>query len=264
MRKPLPLVTAAFALVAAIGLAAASFSETDLAQAHQLRKSRHFPEARSRFATIAKNKETRLPIRQEAGYWMGYCSVMDQSFLRAIHDFRWFLEAFPGEDNPFLPDTLYVLARTYEVAGQPSPAAYYYKQCLRTKSAAKTPFPAKARAGLFRVNGMLDVESRKPQVASASSEGTPPRENEMIDPFSKKPLTPDQYQRLKLFIQRVAARMPLEKALQTLQPADRKLEVVSRLIALHRQQAVSRPTPGSKEKISTEKKTKGDLSGKMK
>jgi len=246
MKNPLLILLAVVALAwtALAPATGAPFTAADLGPIHRLRQQRQFAEARSRYATIARNAATPRPLRQEAGYWMGFCSVMDQSFPRAIHDFRWYLEAFPGEDNRFLPDALYVLARTYEVEGQPAAAAWYYRQCLRSPAAAKTAFPAKARAGLERVEGMLGVESYKPRLTLLPGERVASPTGDLVDPFSRKPLKPDQSQRVKTFIQRLSAQ-PLDRVLPLLQPEDRTLALVTRTIELHRQHQASQAAPGA-------------------
>ncbi|PIV82842.1 MAG: hypothetical protein COW52_11455 [Nitrospirae bacterium CG17_big_fil_post_rev_8_21_14_2_50_50_9] len=244
-RKHFIFFLLAILLNVGIASAAVSQSEADLGKAHQLRKSRKYSDARSCYATIVRSPSASLGIRQEAGYWMGFCDVMNQSFGAAIRDFRWFLAAFPGEGTRFLPDAIYVLARTYEVVGQPAAAAFYYQRCIHTISALSTTFPAKAQIGLARVRGMLDVESRKSRyspVVSSPASSTPPLAAGFIDPFSKKPLPRGQYQRVKSFMGRIAAGEPIEKAMKALQPADLQLELVNRLIATCRDKVKMKPS----------------------
>ncbi|NLI79951.1 MAG: hypothetical protein GX442_26330 [Candidatus Riflebacteria bacterium] len=232
-------------------------TEADLVRATALRTSRKYVEARSLYAAIAHNASAPAPLRQEAGYWMGFCNVVSGSFLGAIRDFRWFLDAFPGEKTRYLADTLYVLARTYEVVGQPGPAAYYYRQCLRSKAAQGTSFPAKAREGLARVTAMLDIEARQKRNDPLFGQDPASASAPLFDPYTRRPLTRDQYTRIRTFLDRVGANMPLDAALQELPPEDQQLELVKRLVAqLRAQKARQSAVPGRSKPVPPKPGTK--------
>lgn len=237
-----------FALAPAAGCLAGNPTDADLVRAAALRSSHKFVEARSLYAAIARNASAPTPLRQEAGYWMGFCNVMSGSFLGAVRDFRWFLDTFPGEKTRFLADTLYVLGRTYEVLGQPGPAAYYYRQCLRSKAAQGTSFPAKAREGLARVTAMLDIEARQKRSDPLFGQDTASASAAPFDPYTRRPLTRDQYSRIRTFLDRVGANMPLEAALKDLPPADQQLELIKRLVAQLRAQKARQTAAPAKGK----------------
>ncbi len=259
-------VLAGLVLAVLISLAAApeggagTSAEADLARATALRTARKYAQARSLYAAIARDTAAPAPLRQEAGYWMGFCSVMTGSFLGAVRDFRWFLDAFPGENTRFLPDSLYVLARTYEVLGQPGPAAYYYRQCLRSKAAQGTPFPAKAREGLARVTAMLDIEARQKRSDPLFGKDTASASAALFDPYTRRPLTREQYSRIRAFLDRVGANTPLDAALQELPPADQELELVKRLVAqLRAQKTRQEPAPGRSKPAPPNPETKKNV-----
>jgi hypothetical protein len=210
-------------------LAVPSFAAPDLLkQAHDARKAGRLGEARRQFATLAGNKKVPLEKRQEAGYWMAFCSVALKTPEQAVKDFLWFLSAFGKKNQAFVPDALHVLGRTYEFLGQPREAATMYQRCIEHPTAGKE-FVAKSRKGMERLQEMLAEEKkhgnvRRPRIA---------RESSKFDPYSRKPLSQEQFTRIKSFTERLTRREPLDSAMSVLMKEDHNLPMVLRLTEMY-------------------------------
>ena len=200
-----------------------------LKKAHEARKQGKFTEARKQFASVAGRRQTSPKDRQEAGYWLAFCSVALKAPEQAITDLHWFLDAFSTKGPAYIPDALYVLGRTYELVGKPREAAQQYQRCLEHPAAARTGFSAKARQGIERVGEMLEEDKKR---------GTPKRprvyrESERFDPYSRKPISAEQFDRVKQFSQRLSQRESPASAAVVLTQEDRLLPMVQRLFDMY-------------------------------
>ncbi|MFZ2956926.1 MAG: hypothetical protein WA705_08565 [Candidatus Ozemobacteraceae bacterium] len=121
-------------VVVIIALSASSawaFTYRELQMANYDRDNGNFYAARDRYSRIANDYFTDREIRREACYYIGFCSVRLNDSWRAIEDFRSFLYSYDNANARFVPDALFVLARTYEVVGDRYNARNYYNDCLR-------------------------------------------------------------------------------------------------------------------------------------
>ena len=240
----LPLF-AMLVLVPSIVAALATVTRESLDRAHEARKKGEFEKARSQFFSIVKNKDATADLREEAGYWVGYCSVIQQTYVRAVADFKWFLKNFPNEEGQYHADALYVLGKTYEMIGDLQSAATSYKLCLGLKSVKDPKIQAKAQGALNQVSDFLHIEATQKRMDPAY-ESIPQGHGGPVDPYSKKPFPADQQARLKKFAEAMNRGKSFEVSLGLLSQEDRELEIVKKLCA---QYDLDKKKSGGKEKI---------------
>lgn len=214
----------------------AGAGEDQLAQAHQLKMARSYSEARKLFLKLARDKQNPTEVRQEAAYFLGFCSVMEREYVRAVHDLKWYVKTYPDKGAVFAPDALFVLGRTHEMMGEPKPAEQYYRQCLAWPQSPGHDFTVKAKEGLERVAEMLREEQK---LIKSGVVGKDIQASDTVrlrrDPYSRKELAPGQFQRIRQFTELLGKTRNLEASVRVLQPEDRELAMVKELFRMYQE-----------------------------
>ncbi len=92
-------------------------------------------------------------VKKEASYYIGFCKVRLQDFWGAINAYEDFLRQYENwqmtDGDRFIPDTLYVLGRTFEQVNESSKAIEVYRRCVERFPSSE--FATKSRD---RLNGL--------------------------------------------------------------------------------------------------------------
>lgn len=214
-----------------IGQVAMAYGDYDLNRAHRMRNNGDFGRARNLYRDIALSYSAYREIRQEAGYYMGFCSVRMNNSWTAIDDFKWFLRNF--DRGPFVPDAMYVLGRTYEEVGRPRDAKYHYRECIRRFRYGE--FPDKSRQRLRYLGDTYYFEDRQyadsPETVTVGAK-EPALAESKNDPYNGLVVKHDQIDRVNKFLEAVDSKKNVGDALRSLTKADASLSVVKEKIQM--------------------------------